>query len=37
MRFIERSTTPSTGLAELLSREHGKTRPDARGDVSGIR
>src|SRR6185312_8777328 len=33
MRFIELVNKHMDELAELLSREHGKTVPDARGDI----
>ncbi|MCV7109560.1 aldehyde dehydrogenase family protein, partial [Mycolicibacterium setense] len=33
MRFIELVNQNTDELAELLSREHGKTVPDARGDI----
>jgi malonate-semialdehyde dehydrogenase (acetylating) / methylmalonate-semialdehyde dehydrogenase len=33
MRFLELIAKETDGLAELLAREHGKTIPDARGDI----
>ncbi|HEU4520035.1 MAG TPA: CoA-acylating methylmalonate-semialdehyde dehydrogenase [Microvirga sp.] len=33
MRFLELIAKETDGLAELLAREHGKTIPDAKGDI----
>jgi malonate-semialdehyde dehydrogenase (acetylating)/methylmalonate-semialdehyde dehydrogenase len=33
MRFLELVSRDADGLAELLAREHGKTIPDAHGDI----
>ncbi len=33
MRFLDLANRELDGLAELLAREHGKTIPDARGDI----
>ena len=34
MKFVELLNRDMDKLAEALSREHGKTLPDAKGDVS---
>jgi malonate-semialdehyde dehydrogenase (acetylating)/methylmalonate-semialdehyde dehydrogenase len=36
MKFIELLHRDMDKLAEALSREHGKTIPDAKGDISAV-